>query len=103
MYHKTKYSRYTKLQKKMIYREYCDKTNLSEISKKYNVSISSRYKIVNNYNELYNFKGSPNKEINTDKYLSFMEQNFIQHYVEPQILLTIQSINDEVNKVFEFK
>ena len=88
----------------MIYREYWDKTNLKEISKKYNATISSIYKIVNDFKAKdwdYRFFKPVG---NTDNFLSLEEQYFIQNYVKPpQIPLTIQSINEEVNKAFETK
>ena len=104
IYHKAKYSRYTNLQKKLIYQEYWWKTNLKEISNKYNVSVSSIYKIVKDYNSRYIDSNISNREIKTDARLSLEEKILIQNFIKPpQIPVTIQSINDEVNKVFEFK
>ena len=77
---------------------------MKEISKKYNATISSIYKIVNDFKAKdwdYRFFKSV---ANTDNFLSLEEQYFIQNYVKPpQISLTIQSINEEVNKAFETK
>ena len=88
----------------MIYRKYWDKTNLKETSKKYNETISSIYKIVNDFKAKdlnYSFFKTA---ANTDNFLSLEEQYFIKNYAKPpQIPLTIQNINEEVNKVFEVK
>ena len=40
-----KYSKYTYLQRKLIYNEYISKKSIREISHKYNVPVSSIYKI----------------------------------------------------------
>ena len=45
-----------------------------------------------------------NREINTGAGLSLEENICIQNFIKPpQMPVTIQSINDEVNKAFEFK
>ena len=61
----------------MIYRKYWDKTNLKETSKKYNETISSIYKIVNDFKAKdlnYSFFKTA---ANTDNFLSLEEQYFI--------------------------
>ena len=79
-----------------------EKTNLKEISNKYNVSVFSIYKIVKDYNSRYIESNISKREIKTGVGLSLEEYIFIQNFIKPShIPVTIQSINDEVNKVLE--
>ena len=89
------------MQKYMIILDYHSNKTIKEISKKYNASISSVYKILKDHND----DSASNKfiKLSINKYsvLNKEERKFIKEYVQtPQFPLTLQSINNELNQKF---
>ena len=58
------------------------KTNLKEISNKYNVSIPSIYKIIKDFNSRYIDSNISNRKIKTSAGLSLEENIFIQNFIK---------------------
>ena len=99
-----KNNRYTILQKALIHKDYWENINIKEIIKKYNTSASTVYKIIKDYKNKTQLNNLNFEENNNKNYLNFQKQISIKDYVKPpQISLTINSINNGLNKNFEEK
>ena len=99
--HNKKYSRYTILQKKLIYKDYWDNKSVKEISHTYNVPASTIYKIVKNCKKNSDHLNNEIKIVLNSKTMELDEYRFVKEYVQPpQIPLTIETINNKLNHNF---
>ena len=89
---------------RLIYKEYFEGVSTNEISRKFNASKSSVYKIVKDFKAKRYSKIDKTIFLANQSKLSLKEIKFIGEYVRPpQIPLTINSINEEIGKVFGSK
>ena len=104
MFHKKKNSRYTPLQKRLIFNEYNSKKSIREISHSYNASASSIYNIVKCTLMSKNYGGEPYSNDSLSNKLNYEEKQLIKELVKPpQKPLTIDIINNEITKSFGAK
>ena len=89
-----KCTHFSDLQKKLIYKEYFEGVSTNKISRKFNASKSSDYKIVKDFKVKRYSKIDKTIYLANQNILSLKEMKFIVEYVRPQqIPLTINSIN----------
>ena len=83
MFHKKKHSRYTSLQKRIIFNEYNSKKSIREISHSYNASVSSLYNIVKCMFMSKNYGGEPYSNDSLSNKLNYEEKQLIKELVKP--------------------
>ena len=99
-----KYSMISNIQRMFIIHDYKNKKSFKEIMNKYEVSMSSIFKIIKDYkiNKYSNLKIDWNLSENTN--FTANEKEFLRKYIQPpQKPLTIWRINNELNNHFEVK